>query len=144
MRRTLIICTVAGLLASATACGGGGSKNDAKSESPAAHPSETTAAGGPKTSAQPSTKPGKGGHAVVLEVLGTGELPGIFYNTKTNGSVSNVKLPWKKTDQVPGGHLLAVLASSTSQKVTCSITVDGKVVVKQTGEVAQCRYTLKK
>ncbi|MFL6055014.1 MAG: hypothetical protein ACJ72W_19185 [Actinoallomurus sp.] len=144
MRRTLIICTVAGILASATACGGSGSKNDAKSESPAAGPAETAAGAPAQKSEAPTTKPGSGGHTVVLEVLGSGELPGIFYNTKTNGSVSNVKLPWKKTDQVPGGHLLAVLASSTSQKVTCTITVDGAVVAKQTGEVAQCRYTLKK
>lgn len=144
MRRTLIISTVAGILASAAACGGGGSNNDAKSESPAARPTETAAGAPAQKSEAPTTKPGRGGHTVVLEVLGSGELPGIFYNTKTNGSVSNVKLPWKKTDQVPGGHLLAVLASSTSQKVTCSITVDGAVVAKQTGEVAQCRYTLKK
>jgi hypothetical protein len=139
-----MICTVAGMLASATACGGGGSKDDAKGES--ASPSEKAGSGGTaKKSGGSKSKPAGGAHTVVLEVLGSGELPGIFYNAKSNGSATNVKLPWKKTAQVPSGRLLAVLASAPSQqKVTCSITVDGSVVVKKTGEVAQCRYTLKK
>jgi hypothetical protein len=138
MRRILIMCTVAGMLVSASACGGN-SKDDAKSS-----PSRSTGAkagdGGGDTASAPAT----GGHAVVLEVQGTGTLPGILYNTTTSGNASNVKLPWKKTAQVPAGHLLAVLASSTTEKVTCTITVDGKVVTKKTGQVAQCRYTLKK
>jgi hypothetical protein len=136
MRRTLIICTVAGMLASATACGG--SKKDATGDGATTGPGRTAAGASTSTAAG-------GGHAVVLEVLGSGELPGILYNTSTNGSATNVKLPWKKTDQVPAGRLLAVLASSPSQqKLTCTITVDGTIVVKKTGQVAQCRYTLKK
>ncbi|WP_345350660.1 hypothetical protein [Actinoallomurus liliacearum] len=142
MRRILIMCTVAGMLASATACGGGSKGDDAKTAS--AKPTDTADTGTGKTSEEPTSKPAGGTHAVVLEVLGTGELPGILYNAKTSGNATNVKLPWKKTDEVPAGHLLAVLASSGSEKVTCSITVDGKVVVKKTGTVAQCRYTLKK
>ncbi|MCO5996071.1 hypothetical protein [Actinoallomurus rhizosphaericola] len=141
MRRILIICTVAGILASAGACGGSGDskKNDAKSSL-----SRPADGAGKTPGGDTASKPAAGGHAVVLEVQGSGELPGILYNTTTSGNASNVKLPWKKTAKVPGGHLLAVLASSTSGNLTCSITVDGKVVTKKTGPVAQCRYQLKK
>lgn len=147
MRRILIICTVAGMLASTGACGGDDSKKDAKG-SPARSADTTGDTAGDGAGKTPGgdtgSQPAGGGHAVVLEVLGSGELPGILYNLTTSGNASNVKLPWKKTAQVPGGHLLAVLASSTSEKVSCSITVDGKVVTKKTGTVAQCRYQLKK
>ncbi|WP_345436141.1 hypothetical protein [Actinoallomurus vinaceus] len=143
MRRILIFCTVAGMLASATACGGG---SKAKDDTASASPSEKAAGSGgeAKKSGEPKSKPAGGAHAVVLEVLGSGELPGIYYHASSNGTATNAKLPWKKTVNVKGG-LLAVLANAPSQqKVTCQITVDGSVVVKKTGEVAQCRYTLKK
>ncbi|WP_433178069.1 hypothetical protein [Actinoallomurus sp. CA-150999] len=143
MRRILIFCTVAGMLASATACGGG---SKAKDDPASASPSEKAAGsgGGAKKSGEPKSKPAGGAHEVVLEVLGSGELSGILYNAGGNGSASNVKLPWKKTAKVKGG-LLAVLANAPSQqKITCQITVDGSVVTKKTGMVAQCRYMLKK
>ncbi|WP_460334050.1 hypothetical protein [Actinoallomurus acanthiterrae] len=143
MRRILIFCTVAGMLASATACGGG---SKAKDDPASASPSEKAAGsgGGAKKSGEPKSKPAGGAHAVVLEVLGSGELPGIYYHAGKDGTATNAKLPWKKTVNVKSG-LLAVLANASSQqKVSCQITVDGSVVVKKAGEVAQCRYTLKK
>lgn len=134
-----MICAAAGLLTSVTACGGGGGhmKHRGAMAGPKS-PIPTTPTGG-------ASPPTGGGHEAVLEVLGTGTVPGIYYNAGTNGNDTNVTLPWKKTARVFPGHLIAVLVSATQQKaVTCKITLDGKVVVTKKGAVAQCSYTPKK
>ena len=133
------------MLASATACGGGGKSGD-KGDSASSQPGGAAAGSGAgKGFGGNGKKTGGAAHAVVLQVEGKGEVPGIYYNAESNGNATNVKLPWKKAAKVPGGFQVAVLASAGVQKkVGCSITVDGTVVVKKSGAVAQCRYKLKK
>lgn len=134
MRRTLIIFAVSGMLASATACGGG---NAAATSAP------STASAAP--AGQTATPRSGRTYQVRLEILGKGRLNGVYYHVDTDGRAANIALPWKKTQTVHGGVQVAVLASTAAgQQVTCRIIVNGKVAAKETGEVAQCRYPLPK
>jgi hypothetical protein len=82
----------------------------------------------------PAVPPGATGnqHTVVYKVTGTGKAANITYTTDgmvSTSQVTDAKLPWEKTIQLPGGaqlvNVLAQGAGSGSLHVT--IVVDGKV-----------------
>lgn len=94
-------------------------------------------------------------HTVVYAVTGTGRASAIAYYTVSGGqsgqsTLTDRALPWSKTVTVRGtlttaSSVLTVIGQHAgSGSISCTITLDGKVVAKQTGEgkgsTAQCIY----
>jgi hypothetical protein len=94
-------------------------------------------------------------HEVVYSVTGSGRALAIAYYTVSGGqsgqtTLRDQALPWSKSVTVRGGlttgsSVLTVIGQNAgSGRIACSITLDGKVVVTQSGEgkgsTAQCIY----
>lgn len=91
-------------------------------------------------------------HAVVYKVTGKGA-PAADLTYTTDGSTTTeqaqgARLPWTKSLSIKGGIAVVyqVMAQNTGAgTVTCSISVDGKVVKTATGAgqgaIASCDYT---
>lgn len=88
-------------------------------------------------------------HTVVYKVAGTSKAASLTYTTDgstTTEQVASAKLPWSKSLSIKGGlvSVYQVMAQNMSGAgtVTCSITVDGKVVKSATGtgeaSIASC------
>jgi hypothetical protein len=79
-------------------------------------------------------------HAVTYEIGGSAAKGLITYSTPSGQEQQNgARVPWTKTFKAKGGELLGVSAQNGGGgSVTCSITVDGKVIKrgKSTGEYA--------
>ncbi|MFF3441927.1 hypothetical protein [Streptosporangium sp. NPDC002721] len=131
-----------------TACGG---TDKAASASPPAATSPSSES--PTRSAAPRTKT----YEVTLEVNGKGKLyQPIAYFADTNGSESDVTLPWKKTVTVEltkaeqkVGYPLSVIPGAVRDSdrmlkpAGCRILVDGEEVATNDGGESSCKYTLK-
>jgi hypothetical protein len=91
-------------------------------------------------------------HTVVYKITGTSKVASLTYTTDgstTTEQVSAAKLPWQKSLKIKG--LIPVYQVSAqngigqSGTVTCSISVDGKVVKTATGTgeaaIASCDHT---
>lgn len=73
---------------------------------------------------------------LTYEIIGVGRSEQIIYTTGVNNeekTVLNVKLPWKKTIEVPvgvqgGTANLTVRNPETGEKLTCRISMGGKIV----------------
>jgi hypothetical protein len=91
-------------------------------------------------------------HTVVYKITGTSKVASLTYTTDgstTTEQVSAAKLPWQKSLKIKG--LIPVYQVSAqngigqSGTVTCSISVDGKVVKTATGtgeaSIASCDHT---
>lgn len=91
-------------------------------------------------------------HTVVYKITGTSKVASLTYTTDgstTTEQVSAAKLPWQKSQKIKG--LIPVYQVSAqngigqSGTVTCSISVDGKVVKTATGTgeaaIASCDHT---
>ncbi|MER5320098.1 hypothetical protein [Streptosporangium roseum] len=143
---------VSGLLAvvvlAVAACGG-------TDETAAASPSAATPAlsQSPARSSAPQTKT----YEVTLEVNGKGKIyQPIAYFADTNGSESDVTLPWKKTVTIDltkaeqeAGYLISVIPGAVRdsngmlEPAKCRILVDGKEVATNDGGENTCKHTLK-
>jgi hypothetical protein len=103
--------------ATIVACGSGSSSN---SNGPGAQDNGATAA---------ASKAAK--HTVILEVSGP-KTADVTYGMEADQSQDNgTTLPWKKTltaDTLMLGASVYAQSKGTSGKITCKITVDGKVV----------------
>ncbi|MBW5420621.1 hypothetical protein GKQ77_03425 [Streptomyces sp. BG9H] len=151
MRRAMTITALIAAAGLMTACGGSGDGGDG--------------GGGKKGRAEQgkdsASKPGAGGqdktYDVTFEVGGEGRTS-VYYNLDTNHS-EQVTLPWKKSGEltlnsterkvgitvsvVPG---TVRLSNGQFAAAPCSITVDGKKVVKDAGGAKgkhMCEYTLR-
>lgn len=134
-----MILTLTGLLVSATGCGGA-SKKDTTGVSASSSPPAAVSPGG-----QAAKPPSGRTYKVVLELLGKGTVSGVDYHAATDGRAQHITLPWKKAVTLPGGVEVQMLASAVPpQKVTCAIVVNGKVRVRQGGQVPECQYRLPK
>ncbi|WP_329061365.1 DUF4190 domain-containing protein [Amycolatopsis sp. NBC_01480] len=74
-------------------------------------------------------------HTVIYKVTGTGKAGTISYTTDgmtSTSSESNVKLPWQKSIELPGGQAIQVVSviaqASGSGSIHVTIEVDGKVI----------------
>ncbi|MEU8379614.1 hypothetical protein [Streptosporangium sp. NPDC048865] len=142
---------VPGLLAmvalTVAACGG-------TTETASAPPPAATSA----SSQSPETKtPRKKTYEVTLEVNGKGKVyQPIAYSADTNGTESDVTLPWKKTVTVElteaeqkVGYPISVIPGAVQDSdrmlkpAKCRILVDGKEVATNNGGENTCKYTLK-
>jgi hypothetical protein len=89
-----------------------------------------TAAGAPGGAVTDAAK-----HTVVYKITGTGKAATISYTTDgmtSTSSESNVKLPWQKSIELPGGQAIQVVSviaqAGGSGSIHVSIEVDGKVI----------------
>lgn len=96
-------------------------------------------------------------YEVTLEVNGKGRIyQPIAYFADTNGSESDVTLPWKKTVTIEltkaeqkVGYPLSVIPGAVRDSnrmlkpARCRILVDGKEVATNDGGESTCKYTLK-
>ncbi|WP_433242669.1 hypothetical protein ACQPYK_38485 [Streptosporangium sp. CA-135522] len=152
MSKLIMNGRVPGLLAmvalTVAACGGTDEK--ASASPPAAPPaSSQSPAGSPASETQ--------AHEVTLEVNGKGKLyQPIAYFADTNGSESDVTLPWKKTVTIEltkaeqkAGYLVSVIPGSVRgsngmlEPAKCRILVDGKVVATNDSGENTCKHTLR-
>ncbi len=130
------------------ACGG---TDKAASTSPPAATSPSSQS--PTRSSAPQMKT----YEVTLEVNGKGRIyQPIAYFADTNGSESNVTLPWKKTVTVEltqaeqkVGYPVSVIPGAVRDSnrmlkpARCRILVNGKEVATNDGGEDTCKYTLK-
>lgn len=85
-------------------------------------------------------------HVVTYSVTGRGAAQNITYDTLQEGNGqqgeaqdSNVPLPWSKTIHASGlitSYVVSATVGQSGGSVTCSITIDGKVVSKNTANGA--------
>lgn len=91
-------------------------------------------------------------HTVVYKVTGSSKAASLTYTTDgstTTEQVASAKLPWSKTLQIKGlipvYQVMAQNGIGQTGTVTCSISVDGKVVKTATGTgeaaIASCDHT---
>ena len=85
----------------------------------------------PAPTATTSSEPAEDGtHTVVYKVAGTATKGSVTYGTPSGQEQTNgVRLPWAKTLKVEAFDILVITAQNGGGgTITCSITVDGKVV----------------
>lgn len=127
MRNKTAIAGIA--IAALVALGCSAGEDDKQTSGPGAQPQPTETGKAPK------------GRKVVIEVAGAKRASNITYLLDGDTSQDNgVKLPWKKT-LVSTDALMIVAVNAQNAgggKITCKITVDGKVVKQNasTGEYA--------
>jgi hypothetical protein len=132
MRKKLFTAVPLALLAAtAIACSSGGSGT---TKGPGADDDGPTAAQHEKS----ATKHTASGHTIVFQVTGDGvsKANNITYGIGANQSQDNgAALPWKKKSHSDDSVLLLGLSAQsdgTSGAISCTISVDGKVVVTNT------------
>lgn len=107
---------------------------DTANSLPSVAPSEPALSSGPAAGAPAAIDPAAAKHTVVYKVTGSGKAGNITYTTDgmtSSSQDSNVKLPWEKKIELPGGQAIqfvSILAQgSGSGRIHVSIEVDGKV-----------------
>lgn len=145
--RKLSMFGFATLAAVLLACSGTGT--DETTQGPGV--TDTAAAGEPKPAPSKTEKadePGDGKQKIVFEVTGkgVGKATSITYGVGGNTSQANgAKLPWKKqTTSAESFLILSLVAQSGSGgngTISCRITVDGKVIVKNSSQGAYAVVT---
>jgi hypothetical protein len=110
-----------------------------KSEEPKTQQGQSTS---PVQPAQSTTQTQQGQSAIVLEVMGSGEVYAIWSDPFGNVAGDHTTLPWSKSYTLPAdeNYVSLTWTSRDATNTGCRITVDGTVVVEELSGTT-CVYT---